>query len=92
MNLKVPAIAGGTGERQLTGRMVLAMLVGFFGLVMVVNIFMIRAAVSTFGGVDTPLPTRPASPTSRRRRRRRPRMRATGRWKPTSPRPAAARW
>ncbi|HMN87265.1 MAG TPA: FixH family protein [Bauldia sp.] len=54
MNLRTPAVSGGSGERQLTGRMVLAMLVGFFGLVMVVNVFMIRAAISTFGGVDTP--------------------------------------
>jgi nitrogen fixation protein FixH len=39
---------------ELTGGKVLAMLVVFFGLVMVVNVFMMRAAISTFGGVDTP--------------------------------------
>jgi nitrogen fixation protein FixH len=37
----------------LTGRMVLAALVGFFGLVAGVNAAMIYAAVSTFGGVET---------------------------------------
>src|SRR5690606_14427817 len=41
-------------DRPLTGRSVLVMLLAFFGAVMVVNVFMIRAAVSTFGGVDTP--------------------------------------
>jgi nitrogen fixation protein FixH len=34
--------------------MVLAMLIGFFGLVIAVNLVMVRAALSTFGGVDTP--------------------------------------
>ena len=29
------------------------MLVAFFGLVMVVNVVMVKAAISTFGGVDT---------------------------------------
>lgn len=52
MNLETPTIPP-PGERQLTGRMVLLMLVGFFGFVMVVNVFMIDAAISTFGGVDT---------------------------------------
>ena len=40
-----------TGE--LTGRAVLLWLVGFFGLVFVVNAIMAKAAISTFGGVDT---------------------------------------
>jgi len=40
--------------RPITGRMVLAALVGFFGFVMLVNIVMVRAAITTFGGVDTP--------------------------------------
>ncbi len=53
MNLEIPG-TGASGERQLTGRMVLLMLVGFFGLVTLVNVFMIQAAISTFGGVDTP--------------------------------------
>ena len=30
------------------------MLVAFFGLVMIVNVVMVDAAISTFGGVDTP--------------------------------------
>lgn len=38
---------------KITGWHVLAALILFFGLVMVVNIVMIRAAVSTFGGVET---------------------------------------
>src|SRR5262245_30122302 len=42
-----------TGEFQVTGRMVLAALLGFFGLVAGVNAAMIYAAVSTFGGVET---------------------------------------
>lgn len=42
------------GERQITGRTVLIALIGFFGFVMVVNVVMVRAAITTFGGVDTP--------------------------------------
>jgi nitrogen fixation protein FixH len=42
------------GERELTGRHVLIMLIAFFGLVTLVNIAMIGAAISTFGGVDIP--------------------------------------
>jgi nitrogen fixation protein FixH len=40
--------------RPITGRMVLAALVVFFGVVMLVNIVMVRAAITTFGGLDTP--------------------------------------
>jgi len=39
--------------RPLTGRTVLFCLLGFFGVVMLANAIMIRAAVSTFGGVET---------------------------------------
>jgi nitrogen fixation protein FixH len=39
--------------RELTGRTVLMCLVGFFAVVAGVNAIMIRAAVSTFGGVET---------------------------------------
>jgi nitrogen fixation protein FixH len=39
--------------RPVTGRMVLACLIGFFAVVAGVNAIMIRAAVSTFGGVET---------------------------------------
>jgi nitrogen fixation protein FixH len=42
-----------SNEFRVTGRMVLAGLVGFFGLVAGVNAAMIYAAVSTFGGVET---------------------------------------
>jgi nitrogen fixation protein FixH len=40
--------------RELTGRAVLLWLIGFFGLVFVVNGIMANAAISTFGGVETP--------------------------------------
>ena len=39
--------------RELTGRAVLLWLIGFFGLVFVVNGIMADAAISTFGGVET---------------------------------------
>ncbi len=39
--------------REFTGRHMWVWLIGFFGLVFVVNAFMVRAAVSTFGGVET---------------------------------------
>ncbi|MBM3526797.1 MAG: FixH family protein [Alphaproteobacteria bacterium] len=39
--------------RELTGRTVLVCLVAFFAVVAGVNAIMIRAAVSTFGGVET---------------------------------------
>jgi nitrogen fixation protein FixH len=39
--------------RPLTGRMVLICLVSFFAVVASVNAIMIRAAVTTFGGVET---------------------------------------
>jgi nitrogen fixation protein FixH len=39
--------------RPVTGRMVLFCLIAFFGVVAGVNAFMVHAAVSTFGGVET---------------------------------------
>jgi nitrogen fixation protein FixH len=39
--------------RPLTGRAVLFCLLGFFGTVALANAILIRAAVSTFGGVET---------------------------------------
>jgi nitrogen fixation protein FixH len=42
-----------SSEFRVSGRMVFAALVGFFGLVAGVNAAMIYAAVSTFGGVET---------------------------------------
>lgn len=53
MILRTPTVQA-TGEWRLTGRMVLLMLIGFFGLITAVNVVMIRAAITTFGGVDTP--------------------------------------
>jgi nitrogen fixation protein FixH len=44
--------APGTG-RRLTGRTVLLILIGFFLIVSIANGVMIRAAVSTFSGVET---------------------------------------
>ncbi len=52
MNLRLPDIRlARSGE--LTGGRVLLMLIAFFGVVMVVNFAMVKAAISTFGGVDT---------------------------------------
>ena len=39
--------------RELSGRMVLVGLIGFFGVVFAVNGLMIEKALSTFGGVET---------------------------------------
>ena len=41
---------------RLTGRMVLASLIVFFATVVAVNVVMIRAATSTFGGLETKNP------------------------------------
>ena len=41
-----------TEPRQLTGRMVLAMMVAFFAVIIGVNAFMAHEALSTFRGVD----------------------------------------
>jgi nitrogen fixation protein FixH len=45
--------ARGRRPRELTGRMVLICLIGFFGVVAGANAVMIHAALSTFGGVET---------------------------------------
>lgn len=42
-----------TGGRPLTGRTVLIITLAFFGTVFAVNAVMVRAALSTFGGVET---------------------------------------
>jgi nitrogen fixation protein FixH len=39
--------------RELTGRHVLLWIVGFFGAVFIVNAVMVKAATSTFGGLET---------------------------------------
>jgi len=44
---------GSAGTRPLTGRTVLICLLAFFGVIIGVNAVMIRAAVTTFGGVET---------------------------------------
>jgi nitrogen fixation protein FixH len=43
----------GCQQKKVTGRTVLVWLVAFFGIVAVVNVVMIRAAVSTYGGLET---------------------------------------
>jgi nitrogen fixation protein FixH len=44
-----------TGKpRELTGRAVLLWLIAFFGVVFAVNGWLVQAATSTFGGLDTP--------------------------------------
>jgi nitrogen fixation protein FixH len=45
--------SGGTRRKEVTGRTVLVCLLAFFGVVTGVNAVMIRAAISTFGGVET---------------------------------------
>jgi nitrogen fixation protein FixH len=55
VNLRLPTIRF-REPGKLTGRRVLVMLIGFFGVVMVVNFAMVKAAISTFGGVDTQSP------------------------------------
>ena len=40
-------------HREVTGRHVLFSLLGFFGVVFAVNAVMVKAATSTFGGVET---------------------------------------
>lgn len=45
--------APGKRPREITGRMVLAMLLAFFGVVFAVNFVMARYAVTTFGGLET---------------------------------------
>ena len=42
-----------SGPREVTGRHVLLSLVSFFGVVFAINGALVRAAISTFGGVET---------------------------------------
>jgi nitrogen fixation protein FixH len=53
--MRQPSVSGGGTERpkEVTGRTALVCFVAFFAVVMGVNAFMVRAAVSTFGGVET---------------------------------------
>ena len=44
----------GKKPRELTGRAVLIWLIGFFGVIFAVNGWLVQAATSTFGGLDTP--------------------------------------
>ena len=67
-------------DRPLTGRIVLICLIAFFAVVSIANGIMIRAAVTTFGGVETGelLSGRPCLHARHRPPRRR-RTRCTGR-------------
>jgi nitrogen fixation protein FixH len=47
------AVNSARAPRQITGRMVLFCLLGFFGVVFAVNGVLIHAALSTFSGLDT---------------------------------------
>lgn len=49
--MSMPHDASAPKGRPLTGRMVLAMLLAFFGVVIGVNIVMVRLATSTFSGL-----------------------------------------
>jgi nitrogen fixation protein FixH len=42
-----------SAPKEVTGRMVLLCLIGFFFVVVGINAVMVRVAVSTFGGVET---------------------------------------
>jgi nitrogen fixation protein FixH len=53
MRENIGAGAASEKPREITGRFVLFTLLGFFGVVFAVNGVMIRAATSTFGGVET---------------------------------------
>ena len=46
-------VNGRNKPRELTGRHVLFCLLGFFGVVFGVNAWLVKAATSTFGGVET---------------------------------------
>jgi nitrogen fixation protein FixH len=53
MSAREKTTGQGGRPKEVTGRMVLACLLAFFAVVAGVNALMIRAAVSTFGGVET---------------------------------------
>ena len=46
-------MSGHRKTRELTGKHVLLCLIGFFGVVFAVNAVLVKAATSTFGGVET---------------------------------------
>jgi nitrogen fixation protein FixH len=49
----IMSCCGGSGGREVTGRMVFVCLVAFFAIVAAVNGVMMTAAITTFGGVET---------------------------------------
>ena len=53
MSKSFPVGGGGRRAKEVTGRTVLVCLVAFFGVIFAVNAVMIRAAVSSFGGLET---------------------------------------
>ena len=64
--------------RPITGRMVFFMMVAFFGVVIGVNLIMMRLAIQTLPGTGSIAPTAPASPM---RRRSPPRAQSARNWK-----------
>jgi nitrogen fixation protein FixH len=52
-NLPSPLLTAKKRPREVTGWMVLGLMVAFFAVVIAVNVFMAHAALSTFGGVET---------------------------------------
>lgn len=53
MNEITPEQVHSEPQRELTGRMVLICLVGFFAVIFSVNAVMVTAALTTFGGLET---------------------------------------
>jgi nitrogen fixation protein FixH len=53
MSGQVSIEGDGCRAKEVTGRAVLVWLVAFFGIIAAVNVVMIRAAVSTYGGLET---------------------------------------
>ncbi|MCB5175800.1 FixH family protein [Microvirga lenta] len=47
------SFAAGRSPRPITGRMVLACLLTFFGIILAMNVVLVRVALSSFGGVET---------------------------------------
>jgi nitrogen fixation protein FixH len=52
-NVPCPSWAPKKRPREITGPMVLGLMVAFFAVIFAMNAFMAREAISTFGGVET---------------------------------------
>ncbi|MPZ59187.1 MAG: hypothetical protein GEU91_22410 [Rhizobiales bacterium] len=69
--------------KELTGRAALFCFLGFFGVVIAVNAVMIRAATTTFGGVETASSYKAGLAFKQEIAAARAQGRATGPWRPT---------